>query len=221
MEEIKMLGVDSGIYRDDGLMVTDLAPRGVEQLKKKLSALFRKEKLEINIEENKKRVEFLDIYLDLDLDEYGPFQKPGDTPVYVHSQSNHPRKVLENIPLGINRTRTDGQNTNHCLEQEKLSFRTRNPKNASGLSRYIWNLEDQNFRYELEWKIIGRARPYDPASGVGSLGPTPLYFFLEFAYVFSNCQKVSVFTNFMFLYNIKVCIDKPKVGPILLIQYRS
>ena len=76
MDEIKMLGVDSGIYRDDGLMVTDLAPRGVEQLKKKLSAIFRKEKLEITIEANKKKVEFLDIYLDLDLDEYGPFRKP-------------------------------------------------------------------------------------------------------------------------------------------------
>jgi hypothetical protein len=68
-----------------------------------LSAIFRKQKLEITIEANKEKVEFLDIYLDLDLDEYGPFRKPGDTPVYVHSQSNHPRKVLENIPFGVNK----------------------------------------------------------------------------------------------------------------------
>jgi hypothetical protein len=344
MEEIKMLGVDSGIYRDDGLMVTDLAPRGVEQLKKKLSAIFRKEKLEITIEANKKRVEFLDIYLDLDLDEYGPFRKPGDTPVYVHSQSNHPRKVLENIPLGINKrlsrissskeifdkaapeyedalrksgyenkleynpdegecdssvpkrkrsrkiiyfnppysrdvktnvgrkflqimdkhfppenplskifnrnsvkmsyrctanlgrkiaahnakilknVKNEGEDRRmcscrkkdmcpvdgKCLEEgvvyqavvkredgltdsyvgltensfkdrwtkHKSSFRTRNPKNASGLSRYIWNLEDQNIQYEMEWKIISRAKPYDPASGVCRLCVREKYFII-------------------------------------------
>ena len=28
--------------------------------------------------------------------------KPNDVPLYVHSQSNHPKKVLENIPLAVN-----------------------------------------------------------------------------------------------------------------------
>lgn len=28
--------------------------------------------------------------------------KPNDTPLYVNSQSNHPKKVLENIPLAVN-----------------------------------------------------------------------------------------------------------------------
>ena len=48
-------------------------------------------------------MEFLDIYMDLQKEEYGPFKKPNDTPIYVHSGSNHPPKVLENIPKGINR----------------------------------------------------------------------------------------------------------------------
>ena len=30
------------------------------------------------------------------------FMKPNDSPIYVHSQSNHPKKVLENIPLAVN-----------------------------------------------------------------------------------------------------------------------
>ena len=41
--------------------------------------------------------------MDLDKNEYGPFIKPNDTPVYVDTGSNHPQKVLENIPKGINR----------------------------------------------------------------------------------------------------------------------
>ena len=62
--------------------------------------------------------------------------------------------------------------------KHKSSFRTRNPKNASGLSRYIWNLEDQNIQYELEWKIISRAKPYDPASGVCRLCVREKYFII-------------------------------------------
>ena len=37
------------------------------------------------------------IFLDLQTQDFGPYLKPGDTPV------NHPPKVLENIPKGINR----------------------------------------------------------------------------------------------------------------------
>ena len=72
-------------------------------MKKKMSAIFRKHRLEITIEANKKRVEFLNIYMDLNKEEYGPYLKPNDTPVYVDAGSNHPPKVLENIPKGINR----------------------------------------------------------------------------------------------------------------------
>ena len=50
--------------------------------------------------------------------------------------------------------------------KHKSSFKTRNPKNASGLSRYIWNLEDQKIGYSMKWNIISRAKPFNPASGV-------------------------------------------------------
>ena len=62
--------------------------------------------------------------------------------------------------------------------KHKSSFRTRNPKNASGLSRYIWNLDDQNVKYELKWKIISRAKPYDPGSGVCRLCIREKYFII-------------------------------------------
>ena len=107
LEELKKdIEINLGIYRDDALGVVDLPPQGVERVKKKISAIFRKHDLEITIEANKKRVEFLDIYLDLDKEEFGPYIKPNDNPVYVDSGSNHPPKVLENIPKGINKRLT-------------------------------------------------------------------------------------------------------------------
>ena len=72
--------------------MSDLAPRGVERIKRQMSAIFRKHSLEITIEANKKRVEFLDIYVDLELEEFGPFMKENDTPIYVDTGRNHPRK---------------------------------------------------------------------------------------------------------------------------------
>ena len=32
-----------------------------------------------------------------------PFQKPGYTPCYVHIQSDHPKQILNNLPLGVQR----------------------------------------------------------------------------------------------------------------------
>ena len=60
--------------------------------------------------------------------------------------------------------------------KHKSSFKTRNPKNASGLSRYIWKLEDDNVGYDLVWKIISQAKPFDPASGVCRLCIREKYF---------------------------------------------
>ena len=34
--------------------------------------------------------------------QYKAYMKPNNTPLYVNSQSNHPKKVLENIPLAVN-----------------------------------------------------------------------------------------------------------------------
>ena len=44
--------------------------------------------------------------MDLEKNENGPFMKPNDNPVYVDTGSNHPPKVLENIPKGINKRLT-------------------------------------------------------------------------------------------------------------------
>ena len=63
--------------------------------------------LKITSKANIKVVEFLDAVFDLEKDIYRPFLKPGDRPLYVNKQSNHPPTILKNIPLAVNRSLCD------------------------------------------------------------------------------------------------------------------
>ena len=47
-------------------------------------------------------MDFLDVNLDLKTGLHKPFVKPNQTPLYVHSLSNHPKHILENIPKAVN-----------------------------------------------------------------------------------------------------------------------
>ena len=57
----------------------------------------------ITIEANNKRVDYLDITLDLITGSYKPFNKPGNEIQYVNRRSNHPPAVLRTIPDAINK----------------------------------------------------------------------------------------------------------------------
>ena len=92
-----------GLYRDDGLMVTPARPRQADILRKKLEELFRREDLSIEAHANLKIVDFLDVQFNLSQNSYKPFMKPGNTPRYVHIHSDHPKQILNNLPLGVQR----------------------------------------------------------------------------------------------------------------------
>ena len=89
-----------GLYRDDGLAVVqkNSGPQ-IDRLRKDIIKVFQQEGLQITIEVNLTVVDFLDIYLDLGNNKYYPYRKPNDTPLYVHSQSNHPQSILKQIPM--------------------------------------------------------------------------------------------------------------------------
>ena len=45
------------------------------------------------------------------------------------------------------------------------NIRHRNEENkGTRLSRYIWYLKDRNIRYSMDWKILGRAKSYNPVT---------------------------------------------------------
>ena len=44
-------------------------------------------------------------------------------------------------------------------------FRHKEQENNTMLSKYIWYLKDRNIGYRLEWKILGRAKSFNPITG--------------------------------------------------------
>ena len=100
---LENLKINVGIYRDDGLAVTNSSPRQVDILKKKIQTIFNNLGLEVTIEANQKIVNFLDITMNLEEENFKPFTKPNTTPLYIDSQSNHPPSIIKNLPASINK----------------------------------------------------------------------------------------------------------------------
>ena len=96
-------GYNFGLYRDDGLGITQASPRQAERIKKDLCNIFGKHDLKITIEANKKIVNFLDVTLNLSSGKHMPYNKPNNIPLYVNMKSNHPPRIIDNIPRSINR----------------------------------------------------------------------------------------------------------------------
>ena len=95
--------IEAGLYRDDGLAVAETTPRNIEKIRQKIVNIMEEFGLKTTSTANQKVVQFLDVTLDLENESYKPFIKPGDKPIYVNKQSNHPPAVVKNIPLAVNR----------------------------------------------------------------------------------------------------------------------
>ena len=133
--EIVEYGNNIGLYSDDGLAAFNKTPREIENIKEHICRTFSDHNLKINIEANKKCVNYLDITLDLKSGTYKPFTKPGNIPQYVSSHSNHPPSVLRSIPEAINRRLSN-------ISSDKQSFDTAIPPYQEALKRsgYGYNL---------------------------------------------------------------------------------
>ena len=70
-EDKKINKTNCGLYRDDGLhIVKKRSPRIIDQLRKSIIKSFQKNKLKIKTELFNKRVDFLDIIIDLEKKKY-------------------------------------------------------------------------------------------------------------------------------------------------------
>ena len=122
LSQLAQLNINVGIYRDDGLCVVRLTNRQSENLKKQLCQLFQQFGLTITIEANKKVVDFLDVTLDLQRDEFRPFIKPNNRPTYVHAKSNHPPSIIRNIPSSIQKRLSVNSCSEKIFDQSKTVY---------------------------------------------------------------------------------------------------
>ena len=63
--------------------------------------IFKSHGLLLEIECNLKITNFLDITLNLNDGTYKPYRKPNDETIYIHSKSNHPKNIINQLPLSI------------------------------------------------------------------------------------------------------------------------
>ena len=124
-----------GLFRDDGLSVMEDSGPEKDRKRKSTIRVFKEEGLKLEWKMNVKKVEYLDVILDLDTECYKPFHKLNSKLIYVHSGSNHPRSVLESVPLGINRRLSSISSNEKCFKDEKEDYQR--ALNAAGNSHRL------------------------------------------------------------------------------------
>ena len=99
---------NAGLYRDDGLgILQNLSDPELERIRKRIIKIFKYCGLNITIKMNLKTVDFLDVRFDLVNNNYQPYHKPNNEPVYIYKQSNNPPNILKELPKSINKRISD------------------------------------------------------------------------------------------------------------------
>ena len=57
--------------------------------------------------------------------------------------------------IGLTSTEFKARYANH-----KASFEHKEKRNSTELSKYIWQLKEQNVTFKIKWKTVGQAKPY-------------------------------------------------------------
>ena len=138
LSQLQHLDANLGLYRDDGLAVSNATPRGIENTKKEICRVFNLNGLRITIEANKQIVNFLDVTFNLNNGTFQPFTKPNTALLYVHRESNHPPTTTKNIPTNINRRLSS-------LSSDKASFDQAAPP-------YQKALDESGYSYTLHYE---------------------------------------------------------------------
>ena len=101
ISQLQYLNINVGLYRDDGLAVTNQTHRNADKIKKEICKIFKENGLSITDDANKKVVDFLDVTLNLNTGLYQPYHKPNSKINYIHRDSNHPPPIIKNLSKGI------------------------------------------------------------------------------------------------------------------------
>ena len=138
LSKLQHLSIVPGLYRDDGLAISNLSPRDTENTKKNICEIFKEYNLSITIEANLKVVNFLDVQLDLEKGTFKPFAKPNDKLNYVNSQSNHPPGIIKNIPKSVNKRLSKLSATKEVFDEAAKSYQD--------------ELNEKGYKYKLEYE---------------------------------------------------------------------
>ena len=143
-----------GLYRDDGLAIVHKAngPK-VGRLRKDIISLFKDEGLSITIDTNLIETDFLDVSFNLNTGKYFPFKKPNNTPLYIHSKSNHPPSIIKQLPSMTNKRISSLSCDEIEFNKAKITYKTA-LKNSGYKVTLKFEKTFQNTRRNQNRKVI-------------------------------------------------------------------
>ena len=106
--------------------------------------------------------------------------------------------------IGLTENEFKSRFSNH-----KTSFKLKNHSKETTLSLKIWDLKNQQIPYNLKWKIIGRALPFSPITGVCNLCTLEKYCILSETHQSSLNKREEIFGKCRHKTNL-LLISKPK-----------
>ena len=167
--------INFSLYRDDGLgFHTSMSPQQLDKVRKKLHAFFKKMDLKITVETGLKKVDFLDVTFDLNDASYQPYRKPNDTPLYIHKHSNHPKHVLFNNPIAINKRLCEISSSKEKFDSNKSIYQ--DALNASEYSfklNYIKDKTNTNISANLSENSTSDKADHQPTPPTPQPNQTP------------------------------------------------
>ena len=64
------------------------------------------------------------------------------------------------------------------LANHQQTFKNKNLQKSCKLAQHIWTLKEKNIKYNIEWKLISRAKPFSQTSKICNLCVLEKYFIL-------------------------------------------
>ena len=116
----RLFGISEvGLYRDDGLAVFQGSGPQADSTRKKIESLFKEESLQITVEANMTATDYLDVFFNLGNGSHRPYRKPNDSPSYIHTQSNHPPTIINQLPKMIEKRLSTLSSSREIFDENK------------------------------------------------------------------------------------------------------
>ena len=96
--------------------------------------MFNEFDLKVTAQINNHQVNFLDVTFNLNEENYHPYRKPNNDPLYIDSRSNHPPNIIKQLPKSINDRLS-------ALSSDEKSFKASAPLYENALSRSNNNIK--------------------------------------------------------------------------------
>ena len=127
--------------------------------RKDIIALFKSKGLSITIDTNLIETDFLDVSFNLEMDKFFPFREPSNTPLYIHSRSNHPPSMIKLLPSMTNKRISNLSSNEYEFKRAKTLYES--ALKSSGFNYSIkFKAPVENPRRNRNRKVIWLNPPY-------------------------------------------------------------